>query len=129
MPLGGYKGSGLAMMVEMLCGVLSGGAVSTEIGGIRWRGNPIRVSQTYLAIDIARFMSVDEFRRRVERLVAHVKSTPTAIGYDEVLVAGDPEWRLEAERRREGIPIGQGTWDALLLAGERVGVRPAASIG
>lgn len=129
MPLGGYKGSGLAMMVEMLCGVLSGGAVSTEIGGIRWRGKPIRVSQTYLAIDIARFMPVDEFRQRVERLVAHVKSTPTAIGYDEVLVAGDPEWRLEAERRREGIPIGQGTWDALLLAGERVGVRPAASIG
>ena len=129
MPLGGYKGSGLAMMVEMLCGVLGGGAVSTEIGGIRWRGKPVRCSQTYLAIDIARFMPVDEFRSRVERLVDHVKSTPTAPGYNEVLVAGDPEWRMEARRRRDGIPIGQGAWDALVRAGERVGVRPAASIG
>ena len=38
MPLGGYKGSGLAMMVEILCAVLSGGAMSTELGGIRIRG-------------------------------------------------------------------------------------------
>jgi LDH2 family malate/lactate/ureidoglycolate dehydrogenase len=122
MPLGGYKGSGLAMMVEMLCGVLSGGAVSTEIGSIRWRGKPIRCSQTFLAIDIARFMRVEEFRERVERLVEHIKATPTAAGYDEVLVAGDPEWRMEAERRRNGIPIGQGTWDAIVKAGERAGV-------
>jgi LDH2 family malate/lactate/ureidoglycolate dehydrogenase len=128
MPLGGYKGSGLAMMVEMLCGVLSGGAFSTEIGSIRWRGKPIRCSQTFLAIDISRFMPVEEFRARVERLVENIKSTPTAAGYDEVMVAGDPEWRLEEQRRRDGVPLGAGTWEALLKAGERVGVLPGSPI-
>ena len=41
MPLGGYKGSGLGMMVEILCGVLSGGAMSTEVGGVYILTRPI----------------------------------------------------------------------------------------
>lgn len=122
MPLGGYKGSGLAFMVEILCSVLSGGAMSTEVGGIRYRGKLVRVSQMYIAIDVARFMPVEEFTARMENLVALVKSTPPAPGYDEVMVAGDPEWRTEAERLKHGIPIGDGNWDTLVKTGARVGV-------
>jgi LDH2 family malate/lactate/ureidoglycolate dehydrogenase len=124
MPLGGYKGSGLAMMVEILCAVLGGGAMSTEVGGIRYRGQTVRVSQTYIAIDITRFMPVEDFTARVERLVAMMKSTPTAPGYDEVLVAGDPEWRMEAERRANGVPIAEGNWDLLVKAAVHAGVAP-----
>jgi LDH2 family malate/lactate/ureidoglycolate dehydrogenase len=126
MPLGGYKGSGLAMMVEILCSVLSGGAMADEVGGIRFRGKTVRVSQMYMAIDVARFMPLPEFTARVEKLVALMKSTPTAPGYDEVMVAGDPEWRTEAERRKHGIPIADGNWDALSKAAQRVGVAPPA---
>jgi LDH2 family malate/lactate/ureidoglycolate dehydrogenase len=122
MPLGGYKGSGLAMMVEILCAVLGGGAMANELGGIRFRGKPVRVSQTFIAIDIARFMPVEEFTARMEKLVGIMKSTAVAPGYDEVLVAGDPEWRLEAERLRDGIPVAQGNWDNLVKAAQSVGV-------
>jgi LDH2 family malate/lactate/ureidoglycolate dehydrogenase len=122
MPLGGYKGSGLAMMVEILCAVLGGGAMANELGGIRFRGKPVRVSQTFVAIDIARFMPVEEFTARMEKLVGIMKSTAVAPGYDEVLVAGDPEWRLEAERLRDGIPVAQGNWDNLVKAAQSVGV-------
>ena len=121
MPLGGYKGSGLAMMVEILTSVLSGGAMANEVGGIRFRGKTVRVSQMYMAIDVARFMPVEEFTARVERLVQLMKSTPAAPGYDEVMVAGDPEWRMEAERRKNGIPIADGNWDALTKAAARAG--------
>ena len=114
MPLGGYKGSGLAMMVEILCSVLSGGAMANEVGGIRFRGKRVRVSQMYMAIDVARFMPVEEFTARVEQLVALMKSTKTAPGYSEVMVAGDPEWRMEAERRTSGIPIADRNWDQLV---------------
>jgi LDH2 family malate/lactate/ureidoglycolate dehydrogenase len=51
-----------------------------------------------------------------------MKSTAPAPGYTEVMVAGDPEWRTEAERRRDGIPIEQGNWDLLLKAAERLQV-------
>jgi LDH2 family malate/lactate/ureidoglycolate dehydrogenase len=124
MPLGGYKGSGLAMMVEILCSILSGGAMANEVGGIRFRGKTVRVSQMFMAIDIARFMPVEEFTARVEKLVGIMKAVPTAPDYDEVLVAGDPEWRSEAERLKNGIPIADGNWEQLVKAAGRVGVAP-----
>jgi LDH2 family malate/lactate/ureidoglycolate dehydrogenase len=127
MPLGGYKGSGLAMMVEILCSILSGGAMCNEVGGIRFRGKTVRVSQMFLAIDIARFMPLEEFTARVEALVSIMKSTEPAPGYSEVLVAGDPEWRMEAERRKNGIPIAEGNWEALAKAARSVGVAVPAT--
>jgi LDH2 family malate/lactate/ureidoglycolate dehydrogenase len=122
MPLGGYKGSGLGFLVEILCAVLSGGAMSNEVGGIRFRGKLVRTSQMFLAIDVARYMPLPEFTARMEHLVALVKSAAPAPGYDEVLVAGDPEWRTEAERLRTGIPISDGNWETLVKTAARVKV-------
>lgn len=122
MPLGGYKGSGLAMMAEILCAVLGGGAMSLELGGIRIRGKPMRCSQMFLAIDVARFMPLTGFQDRMGRLVAMLKSSVPAAGFDEVLVAGEPELRAEALRRSSGIPIQSGTWQALTTTAERWGV-------
>ncbi len=122
MPLGGYKGSGLGMMVEILCSVLSGGAHREDVAGIHVKGRKSRTSQFFMAMDIARFMPVEEFTARLEHLVAYVKTAAPAAGYDEVLVAGDPEWRMEARRRRTGIPLEQGTWDELSKTAAQVGV-------
>ena len=105
MPLGGYKGSGLGLMIEVLCAVLSGGAMSTEVGGLHNLERPMNTSQMFLAIDVTRFVSAQEFQSRMERLIRTVKSARPAPGYNEVLVAGDPEWRSEASRRANGIPI------------------------
>jgi len=124
LPLGGYKGSGLAMMAEILCAVLSGGAMSTDVGGIRIQGKPTRISQMFMAIDVSRFMPVEQFTWRMEWLVSKVKSAAPAKGYDEVMVAGDPEWRAEAERRKTGIPLGDGTCEALEQTAGRFGVAP-----
>ncbi len=124
MPLGGYKGSGLAMMAEILCAVLGGGAMSTQLGGIRVHDQPMRTSHVFIAVDIARFMPLDEFQQRMRTLVEMVKSSATATGYDEILVAGDPEWRAEAQRRRDGIPLSGGVWQNLLQAADQLGVTP-----
>jgi LDH2 family malate/lactate/ureidoglycolate dehydrogenase len=123
-PLGGYKGSGLALMVEILCGVLSGGAMSTELGGLRIRNRPFRVSQCFVGIEIDRFLPVAEFKSRMDRLIREVKSTAPAKGYDEVLVAGEPELRAEQERRRNGIPLEAGTWQGLVQWAQKLHVQP-----
>jgi LDH2 family malate/lactate/ureidoglycolate dehydrogenase len=121
-PLGGYKGSGLAMMAEILCAVLGGGAMSNELGRIRDRGKPVRVSQMFLGIDVARFMPLDEFTARMDKLAKLVKSAPPAKGYSEVLIAGEPEWRMEEDRRANGIPLEEGTWKLLTDTAARLGV-------
>jgi len=118
----------LAMMVEILCAVLSGGAMSTQLGGIRIRGRKFRVNQAFMAIEIERFMPVAEFTARVEQLVEMMKNTPPAAGYDEVLVAGEPEWRTEAARKRDGIPLGGGTWESLAKIAQKLGVTVPATL-
>ena len=79
-PLGGYKGYGLAMFVEILCAVLGGGAMSTEVGGIRIRGRPMSCSQAFIAIDIGLFLPPDQFAARMQWLVETVKQAAPAAG-------------------------------------------------
>jgi LDH2 family malate/lactate/ureidoglycolate dehydrogenase len=100
-------------MVEILCAVLSASAIGTELGGIRFPGKPVRVGQFYLAIDVAHFLAVEEFGARMDKLIRMLKSTAPAKGFEEVLVANDPERRVEAQRSKTGIPIDDGTWDRL----------------
>lgn len=121
MPLGGYKGSGLAMMIEILCGVLGGGAMSTQLGGIRVKDRPMRASQAFLAIDPGRFIPREQFEQRLEALAVLVKSAALAAGCEEVLIAGEPEWRAEQERRAQGIPLSGGVWKELAEAAARLG--------
>jgi LDH2 family malate/lactate/ureidoglycolate dehydrogenase len=83
----------------------------------------VRVSQMFLGIDVARFMPLDEFIARMQKLAELIKSTPPAKGYGEVLLAGEPEWRMEEERRANGIPLEEGTWKLLADTAGRLGVR------
>ena len=61
MPLGGYKGSGLGVMVEILCAILSGSAIGAELGGFRFPGKPVRTGQFYLAIEVTRALGLDDY--------------------------------------------------------------------
>jgi LDH2 family malate/lactate/ureidoglycolate dehydrogenase len=122
MPLGGYKGSGLALMVEVLCAVLSGGAMMTSVGGLRVQNRPMRVSHFFLAVDPARFLPMDDFLARMQQMRETVKGSRPASGFDEVLIAGDPEWRSEEQRRREGIPVSRGIWQQLTQLAESLNV-------
>jgi LDH2 family malate/lactate/ureidoglycolate dehydrogenase len=122
MPLGGYKGTGLALMVEVLCAVLSGGAMMAEVGGLRVKNRPMRVSHFFLAIDPARFLPVDEFQARMQAMRDTVTGSRPAAGFDEVLIAGDPEWRSDEQRRRDGVPVARGIWEQLTVLAESLNV-------
>jgi len=80
----------------------------------------VPASQTFIAIDVLRMQP--EFRERIDWLIDEVKSAAPASGYNEVLVANEPELRTERERLKSGIPIPDGTYDALLTAAARFGV-------
>jgi len=122
MPLGGYKGSGLAVMVEILCAVLGGGAITTEVGGTRVYNHPMRVSHFFMAIDVSRFLPLEEFDERMVRLAESLKNVKTAPGYEEVVIAGEPEWREEERRLKTGIPLDEGVWKALVDTAQKVGL-------
>jgi len=103
---GGYKGFGLATVVEVLGGVLSGGLFGTDVPPLKDFGRePLVTSAFCLAIDPERFMPLSEFRARIDRLVDHVKTSELASGVEEVFIAGEPEARRKADRLRDGIPL------------------------
>ena len=120
-PLGGYKGYALALMVEVLCGVLAGAGARAE-GGIR------NIGHFHLAIDPERTVGRDAFASVLGGLLADLHAIPPAAGFDEVLVAGDPEDRSRAQRERDGIPIEPALWAKLTALSGELGVSlPAAS--
>ncbi len=77
-------------------------------------------SQTFIAIDVMRMQP--DFRERMDWLIEEVKSAAPAAGYDEVLVANEPELRRERGRLGSGIPVPDGTYEALRMAAARVGI-------
>ncbi|MFQ5828835.1 MAG: Ldh family oxidoreductase [Candidatus Methylomirabilia bacterium] len=117
---GGYKGFGLATVIEVLSGVLSGGFFGTSVPPMKAFGkDPLVTSAFYLAIDPEHFMPLDEFKGRVDRLIRQIKASKRAAGVEMIYVAGEPEFRRHAERSRDGIPLSGAVYQELRgLAGE-----------
>ena len=103
---GGYKGFGVATVVEVLGGVLSGGLCGLEVPAMKSFGkDPLITSAFYMAINVEHFMPLAEFKSRVDRLIRQIKSSERAAGVEEVYVAGEIEFCRKARRSGEGIPL------------------------
>ena len=112
-PLGGYKGYALALLVEVLSGVLSGSGVGHGIGRLYEDEHPQDVGHFHLAIDVERLAGRERAGELLARLLGDLKAVPPAPGFDEVLAPGDPEDRARAEREQSGVPIAPALWKTL----------------
>ncbi len=111
---GGYKGFGLATVVEGLSGVLSGGLFGRDVPAMKTFGKePLVTSAFYMAINPECFMPLEEFKSRVDRLVRHIKASQRAAGVNEVYVAGEIEFRKKAQRLMDGIPFSAVVYEEL----------------
>ena len=106
LPMGGHKGFGLSLAVDLLCGVITGGAFQDHIKSMyRYPGDPSRTAHLMLALDPLALMPEDRLRARMEAFVATLKATPVNPGAPEILLPGELEYRTEQERKRHGIPL------------------------
>jgi len=125
LPIGGYKGSGLSMLMDILGGVISGAGFA---GGVadqyKVYDRAQDVGHFFLAMRPDLFVSADDYRARMDTLVARVRDCPKAEGFDEILLPGEPEARLEARHRRTGIPYGPGEIAALQAEAAKTAVAP-----
>jgi LDH2 family malate/lactate/ureidoglycolate dehydrogenase len=121
LPLGGsresgsHKGYGLAILVEILCGVLTGTLTALNADQDP-RGH------FFGAIRIDTFRPVDEFKRDMDRLLRELKSTPPIEGQERVYAAGEIEFETADERREHGIPLLPSVLKGLRDVGAQVGV-------
>src|SRR5438874_8230601 len=121
LPLGGtreggsHKGYGLAMVVEILCGVLTGTITAL---------NPNQDPRGHFfgAIRIDSFRPAEEFKSDMDRLIRELKSTPPVQGQERVYVAGEIEFETAEERAERGIPLLPSVLKGLREVSEHMGV-------
>ena len=96
---GSHKGYGLAVMIEILSGVLSGTVAAQSPPSLGIRGH------FFGAINIASFRPVEAFKRDMDNLLRDLKGTPRAEGQERVFVAGEIEHETAQDRSKNGIPL------------------------
>jgi len=122
-PLGGHKGYGLAIAVELLSAVLSGAGVAHGVAPLQQADpRPQDVGHFHLALDPERTVGRAAFAAALSALLAALRASPPAPGEAEVLVPGDPEARAAAERARDGVPLPAPVWTRLVAVSEALGV-------
>ncbi len=120
LPLGGsrdggsHKGYGLGILVEILCGALTG-----TMTALNQDQDPR--GHFFGAIRVDAFRPADEFKYDMDRLIRNLKATPPAAGQERVYVAGEIEYETAAERAEHGIPLHQSVLEGLRGTGEQLG--------
>lgn len=100
---GGHKGSGLALIVEVICGVLSGAAWGIRVGYTTVKNAD--VGHAFAAIDISKFMDLGLFYDRIEQLINEVKSLKKSPYVEKIWIPGEKAWLTMQTRLKIGIPI------------------------
>jgi len=109
---GSHKGYGLAIMVEILCGVLSGSVVALNDAKSADRGH------FFGAMDIGFFRPAEEFKADMDRMLGELRATPTLEDHERVYVAGDVEQNTTVDRTANGIPLHPSVLEDLQALGK-----------
>jgi len=103
LPMGEHKGAGLALMMELLTGALSGGLLSHEIALVDKTALDPGASKFFLALDVEAFLGRDRFSARVEDMIDYLRQS--AEPGQDILYPGERGWQTRTRYLAEGIPI------------------------
>ncbi|MGI6013331.1 MAG: Ldh family oxidoreductase [Oscillospiraceae bacterium] len=113
LPAGGPKGYGLALVADILSGLLSGGVYGPHVGSSAQTSVPQGASQCFTVIDIQKFQPLKEFEANMDQMIREIKYSPKADGVDEIYLPGELEFHLTEQRKEEGIPLSEEQYTML----------------
>ncbi len=114
LPFGGPKGSALAIWMEIMAGVMTGAAFAGDMKDLYGDfSGPQKIGHMFLAIRADLFMSLDQFKQRMDTMIDRFKQFPSAQGVDEIFMPGEPEEKAEENRLETGIPVSSEIVDML----------------
>lgn len=123
LPFGGPKGYGVAFMVEVLAGILSGSDFGKHIGSLYEDfSRPQNLGHFFLAISLGSFMDPEVFRQRMDALIDEIKAVPSADGVRQVLVPGEPERMSYSDGMKRGVALEESVVEDLSALGRKKGV-------
>ncbi|HNT54075.1 MAG TPA: Ldh family oxidoreductase [Anaerolineaceae bacterium] len=125
MPLGGvdlmrgYKGYGLALLVDLFCGVLAGAGFGSMVGRA---DRPANVGHCFAAVRLDAFRPAAEFLSDMDVLIDELKNAPKELGQERIFIHGEKEFERAELARTHGVPLMETTVTALRAAGQETGV-------
>ena len=128
LPIGGPKGSALAVMMDVFSGVLSGSAFAGQVTGPYDPSKPADVGHFLVAIKPDLFMSLEDFKKRMDYLYQRVVGCEKMHGVERIYFPGEIEQLRHEERLRDGIPLVDAEIEALNAEATLVGAKPITTI-
>lgn len=122
LPMGGHKGYGISVMMDMLSGVLSGSGFGMGVAGPYQADKRSGCGHLMIALDIAAFQPLPAFEARIQAQIAELKDAPRAPGVEEIFYPGELEARADLRQRRDGLILPADTLADLALAAQLTGV-------
>ena len=122
-PVGGPKGYGLSVIVDLLSALLSNGAIGDQIHSMyQDLDKPNDISHFFLGIKIDGFMQVEQFKGLVDQYIAYIKNTPLVEGANEIYLPGEIEHRNLERNKVEGIGIPDSVISELVELATKAGI-------
>jgi len=115
-----YKGYGMALLVDILCGALSGSATLTNVG-FPHEPRESDVGHFFMAIKVDAFRPIIDFKSQIDNMVRLLKNSPKAVGQETIYIAGEKEYVAAEENRKKGVPLLDKIVEELKINGASVG--------
>ena len=123
LPMAGHKGYAIAVMMDVLSGVLTGSAFGSGVRGPYQFDHRSGCGQLMIALDIEAFQPLPEFNQKMESLIAELKAVPLAEDFEEVFYPGELEARNEKTNREAGLQLPDDTLADLRRIAQATGLR------
>jgi L-2-hydroxycarboxylate dehydrogenase (NAD+) len=125
LPIGGYKGYGLALVVGLLAGTLNGAAMGRDVIDFnKDHVTPTNTGQAIVAIDPAAFGDLDEFKSAVDRVVRDLRASERLPGVERIWTPGEQSHLKRAAQSRDGIAIAPALRQTLARLAADIGIEP-----
>ena len=123
LPFGGAKGSGLAMLMDMLAGMYTGSNYAGDVSSLYYRfDEPQNLGHMIIVMRPDMFVSMDEYKERMDVYYDRLKKLPKAAGVDEILMPGEPEDRKADNAMKNGIKLSKQIMESLYIESGKRGV-------
>ncbi len=120
--MAGHKGYAIAMMVDVLSGVLNGSGFLSQVHSPYRTAEKSNCGHFMIAINIEAFQPLAQFNTRMEQYIAELKSVPLAKGHDEVFYPGEIEANNNVANRRDGLTLPEDTLTDLARVARETGL-------
>jgi len=121
LPIGGAKGSAIALSIDILAGIISGSNYAPNVRAIHYPEGQAGIGCSLIAIDIEQFISLDEFRIKMNDYIQNIKSMKKANGFDKISLPGENSKLREKHSMENGIELSEKAIESLDKILEEIG--------